>query len=112
MHKRQTAKGIAILSTEVLGITGAIVSQNQYKSYRNKAQKEVNSELRNSYQNKSNSWGNVRNGFIIGASAVYVYNIIDVVASKGAKKYVSRDFVMLPFLEQDNTAGILLSYTF
>ena len=112
MHKRQTGKGITILSTEILAVTGIIVSQNQHTSYRNKALKETNNELRASYQNKSNNWGNVRNGFIIGASAVYLYNIVDVITSKGAKKYAGKDFAMKPFLDRHNSAGVSLSYIF
>ncbi|MDH8702424.1 hypothetical protein M2138_001788 [Dysgonomonadaceae bacterium PH5-43] len=113
MHKRQTTKGIVILSSEVLGVAGVIYSQNMYKSYRNKAKIETNNELRNSYKNKSNNWGNIRNGFIIGASAIYIYNIIDVVASKGAKRYnAEQNFMVLPFLDSEGFTGVSLSYTF
>lgn len=112
MHKRQMTKGITILGVEIVGITGVIVSENLYKSYRNKAQRESNSELRDSYQSKSNSWGNIRNGFIICSSAVYIYNLVDVIASKGAKKYANKDFVMQPFVDKDGSTGVLLSYTF
>lgn len=112
MHKRQITKGLAILGAEVIGITGVVVSQNQYESYKNKASREQNAELRNSYQNKSSSWGNIRNGFIIGASAVYIYNIIDVLASKGAKKYLKKEFTMSPFVDVNNSLGLSLSYRF
>lgn len=112
MHKKQTAKGLAILGTEVVSITGLIVSQNQYKSYKNKASKEFNPELRNSYQNKSTNWGNIRNGFIIGTSAIYLYNLIDVLASKGAKRYANKGLAMSPFVDYDNSLGLSLSYRF
>lgn len=112
MHKKHNAKGLAILGAEIAGITGLIISQNQYKSWRNKASNEYNLELRSSYQNKSTNWGNIRNGFIIGTSAIYLYNIIDVLASKGAKRYVKKEFAMSPFVDIDSSLGLILSYRF
>lgn len=112
MYKRQTVKGIIILGSTIAGAAGIVVSQNQYTSYRNKANKEVDTELRNSYQNKSTSWGNIRNGFIVGTAAVYAYNIIDVLVSKGAKRYKKRDMAIAPFVSMDDSYGVSLAINF
>ncbi len=112
MHKKQIVKGLIILNIEIACITGLVISQNQYKSYRNKTSIEYNTELRNIYQNKSINWGNVRNGFIIGTSVIYLYNIIDVVVSKGAKKYLNKNLSISPFITTNNSLGLLLSYRF
>ncbi len=109
MYKRQRAKGIAVLACAVVGAGGVVVSQNQYTSYRNKAKEEFNTDVRKTYQNKSTSWGNVRNGFIVGAAAVYVYNIIDVLASKGAKRYKKKDLSFFPFVGTSESYGITMA---
>ena len=113
MHKRQKAKGIAILGTEIASISGIVISQNLHKSYQNKTKKEQDSKLRQSYQNKSNTWGNMRNGFIVAASAIYIYNIIDVLASKGAKRYSNqRSITFSPFIDEKTNYGISLAVKF
>lgn len=112
MYKRQTVKGVAILSAAVIGATGIVISDNQRASYRNKAEKATNVELRNSYQNKSNSWGNVRNGFIVGTAAVYVYNLVDAFASKGAKRYKKRNMAVVPFVGANDSFGMSIALNF
>lgn len=112
MYKRQTVKGVAILSAAVIGATGIVISDNQRASYRNKAEIATNVELRNSYQNKSNSWGNVRNGFIVGTAAVYVYNLVDAFASKGAKRYKKRNMAVVPFVGANDSFGMSIALNF
>jgi uncharacterized membrane protein YjgN (DUF898 family) len=43
--------------------------------------------VRAQYQNRTTSYRNIRNGFIVATSAIYVYNIVDVASAKGAKRY-------------------------
>jgi hypothetical protein len=87
MYKRSTGKGIAILSAEIAGIAGFFVCDNLSNSYYNKAIVERNTGVREQYQDLSSTYRNIRNGFIIAASAVYVYNIVDAISAKGAKRY-------------------------
>jgi hypothetical protein len=37
------------------------------------------------YTDNANTWSNVRNGFIAAAAAVYVWNVIDALTTKGAR---------------------------
>jgi hypothetical protein len=100
MYKRSTGKGIALLSAEIAGIAGFFVCDNLSNSYYNKAMVERNSGVRDQYQNLSSTYRNIRNGFIIAASAVYVYNIVDAISAKGAKRYkvgVSPSGIVLSF---------------
>lgn len=90
MHKKSMGKGIAILTTQALSITGIFVCNNLSTSYYNKALAERNTTTREQYQDRSTSYRNIRNGFIAAASAIYVYNIIDAVAAKGSKRYKVR----------------------
>ena len=112
LHKKQKAKGITILGTTIIGVAGIVVSQNQSTSYHNKALNNTNNELRRSYQNKSNSWQNIRNGFIIGTSAIYIYNLVDVLASKGARRYKKKDFSCVPYIDSENNYGVSIALNF
>jgi hypothetical protein len=88
MYKGSMGKGIIILSAEVASIAGALVCENLRSSYYNKAVAEQrNASVQAQYQNRAISYRNIRNGFIVAASAIYVYNIVDVVSAKGGKRY-------------------------
>jgi hypothetical protein len=87
MHKRSMPKGIIILTAEVASIAGALVCENMRSTYYNKTLAERNTDVRAQYQNRTATFRNVRNGLIAAACAVYVYNIVDVVSAKGAKRY-------------------------
>lgn len=110
MHKKNMTKGIVILSAEVTAIAGIIAMQNLHKNYRNKATVEWNKDVRESYNNKSQSYRNIRNGCIVAATAIYIYNIVDVLASKGAKRHkVTRFISALPYIDETDK-GMGLSF--
>ena len=55
----------------------------------------------------------MRNGFIVAASAIYIYNIIDVLASKGAKRYNNQHSIAFsPFIDEKTNYGISLALKF
>jgi len=87
MYKRSMGKGVTILSLEVVSVAGIFVCDNLSNSYYNKALAEHNNGVREQYQNRSTSFHNIRNGFIVAASAIYIYNIVDAISAKGAKRY-------------------------
>jgi len=87
MYKRSTAKGVAILSSEVAAVAGIFVCSNLSDSYYNKALVERNSRVREQYQDRATTYRNIRNGFIVAAGAIYAYNIVDAISAKGAKRY-------------------------
>lgn len=89
IYKGSTAKGISILSGEVALITGILLTENTRSSYRRKAKEtyDVNKIIR--YTDKADNYETARNIFIGGAIALYVYNLIDAVASNGRKRTIT-----------------------
>lgn len=87
MYKRSTGKGLTILALEAVSAVGIVVCHNQSNSYYNKALVERNMNLREAYQDKSTTYRHVRNGCIAAAGAIYIWNIVDALTAKGAKRY-------------------------
>ena len=102
MYKRSMGKGIAILSTQVATIAGICVCDNLSKNYYNKAITEQNNSVREIYNDKSASYRNVRNGCILAAGAVYIYNLVDAIAAKGAKRYKKSHLTLAPYANNDS----------
>ena len=87
MYKRSVGKGVTVLSLQVVTVAGVVACNSLSNNYYNKTLAERNNTLREQYQDKSTTYRNVRNGFIVAAGAVYAYNIVDAIAAKGAKRY-------------------------
>jgi hypothetical protein len=87
IHKRSTAKGITIFALEAISIAGVFACNDLSNSYYNKALSENNMSVREQYVDRSTTFRNIRNGFIVAAGAVYAYNLIDAISSKGARRY-------------------------
>lgn len=87
MYKQRVGKGVVILSAQVATIAGICVTNNLSNNYYDKAAAARNTSVRESYLDKGASYRNARNGFIVAAGAVYVYNLIDAISGKGAKRY-------------------------
>lgn len=111
MYKRQTGKGVAILATQVLSVVGIVVCDNLSQNYYQKALAERNNDVRQQYQTHSDTYRNVRNGLIVAAGAVYIYNLIDAAVARGAKRYTPRRMAVLPYADQ-RTQGVALSFNF
>ncbi len=110
MHKRNTGRGVAMLALTAAGVTGIVVCHNQSNTYYNKALAARNSDTRESYEDKSSTYRNARNVCIAATGAVYVWNIVDALTGKGAKRYVTRErrLVMAPYMDA-KSGGIILS---
>lgn len=87
MYKRSMAKGATILTLEAASVLGIVICHNQSNSYYNKALVERNINLREAYQDKSTTYRHIRNGCIAAAGVIYVWNIVDALTAKGAKRY-------------------------
>ncbi|MDE7074254.1 MAG: hypothetical protein K2O69_04295, partial [Odoribacter sp.] len=97
MYKRSMGKGITILSLQVATIAGICACDNLSKSYRNKALFEQSNSVRETYNDRSASYRNIRNSCIVVAGAVYIYNLVDAIAAKGAKRYQKRHLTLVPY---------------
>lgn len=115
MYKKQYFKGTAILALEAAGITSSILFENQRSSYMKKAAANFDASAIKFYHNKANEAKNARNLCIIGTAVIYVYNIVDAIASKGNLRYKNstKSYIdVSPYSTLDSPIGISLCYTF
>ena len=87
VSKKERKKGLLMLSSEVIMLSGLISSQIQYNSYHDKAYETTSISQRESYLSNRDTWGNLRYAFAGGAVVVYLYSLIDAATNKDAKKY-------------------------
>lgn len=88
LHKGQNVRGALFITGEVAAIGGIIAFESLRASYQAKIKQTHNAKAIQTYIQKSDNMANIRNGFIAGAAAIYVWNIIDGVVAKGKKHVV------------------------
>ena len=113
IHKGSTTKGIVFIACEVAAIGGIVAFEGLRASYKSKINTTHNAKDRQYYIDNASNMQNVRNGFIAGAAAIYLWNVIDGITAKG-KKHIhvgSLSMNINPYSTVDN-AGILLSMNF
>ena len=88
IYKGSVAKGTAILCGEAACAVGIVICENQRASYHKKMKEQPRHAK--TYNSKADNWESGRNICIGAAAALYVYNLIDAVAAKGARRVVVR----------------------
>ncbi|MDR1544645.1 MAG: hypothetical protein LBS50_09640, partial [Prevotellaceae bacterium] len=83
IYKGSKTKGALFITGEVLMISGIVAFEGMRSSYISKINSTHSAQAKKAYTNNANVMQNVRNGFIAGAVAVYVWNVIDGVVAKG-----------------------------
>ncbi len=113
LHKGQTLKGTLFIAGEVAALAGVFAFEGMRSSYASKINRTHNANEMRNYINKENDMSNLRNGFIVGAAAIYVWNVIDGIVGKGKKHIEIGDSNMafMPYSDFES-AGVLLSVTF
>ena len=113
LYKGQKTKGIMFIATEVACVGGIVVSEGLRTSNINLINSTHNAQQRAQYTDKANMWQNVRNGFIAATAAVYVWNVVDALASKGARyiKQGSAQFALAPYTNGE-TVGFAMNVKF
>lgn len=114
LYKKEKAKGMLVLSSTVLTVSGIIVSQTMYKSNINNASATHDIDLINAYLENADSWQKARNIFSVAAGAIYIYNLIDAMTAEGEKQYTlntPHPFELLPMIA-DNSIGISVYFNF
>lgn len=86
LDKKQTTKGVLFIAAEVACVGGIVAAEGLRTSYENKIASTPDASKRKDYINSANNCANVRNIMIGAAAAVYVWNIIDAVATKGPRR--------------------------
>ncbi len=111
MYKGSTGKGIAILGAEVVAVGGIVAFESMRSSY--VAKMHTQPHYAQQYASKASNCKNIRNGFIAGAAAVYVYNIIDAIAAPGARwlKTTNGELSFYPSVTTDGV-GLSVAYHF
>lgn len=110
MYKGSQAKGLVILGSQVATLGGIVAFEGMRSSYVTKAKKQP--QYAQQYYAKASNCKNIRNGFIAAAAAVYVYNLIDAVATPGTR-YVKtgKGLAFHPILTPEST-GFAMAYHF
>ncbi len=102
IHKGQTTRGVLFIAGEVAAIGGIIAFEGLRSSYQSKINRTHSAAEIQNYVNKADNMSNIRNGFIAGAVAIYVWNVIDGIVAKGKKHVVVGDAGMAfaPYADQ------------
>lgn len=108
-HKGQKAKGVMFIVSEVVCVGGIVVAESMRASYENKLGSTHNVSQRMTYTDNANTWSNVRNGFIAAAAAVYVWNVIDALTTKGTRHVET--VALAPYATPDSF-GLALNINF
>ncbi len=113
LYKGQKTKGIMFIAAEVACVGGIVVSEGLRTSNVNLINSTHNAQQRAQYTDKANMWQNVRNGFIAATAAVYVWNVVDALAAKGARyvKQGSAQFALAPYTNGE-TVGFAMNVKF
>ena len=107
LDKRSTTKAWLIIGGEAALVGGAIWAETQKQDANNMFYSTHDKEF---YRDKARSYRDLRNGLMIGAAALYVYNVIDGIAAKGTEK-CNRRLAIVPYADTES-GGISLTFNF
>lgn len=114
LHKGSTGKGVFFITAEVACVGGIVVAESMRSSYASKANSTSNASKKKTYISRRDNCANVRNGFIAGAAAIYLWNVIDGIAAKGKKRGITlgdAQLRMAPYVTPQ-VGGVALSLNF
>lgn len=111
--KGTNAKGIAVVAGEVAAVTGILLCENTRASYKKKVFEQP--KYAAIYNSRMDTWETARNLCIGAAGVVYVVNLIDALATKGANRVVVKKKKIDPSLRPYASAygyglGLALSF--
>ena len=113
LHKGSKVKAATLFALEAVAVAGIIVSDNERASYRTKMKEQP--AFAKQYKNKSDNWETARKVCIGATAGIWLYNIVDALAAKGARRVVVKkartSFAMRPYLTTEET-GISMALHF
>ena len=113
-YKGSTVKGVCMLAGVAACGVGAILCDNERADYKNKMKEQP--QFAQSYNTKANNWETARNVCIGAAAAIWLYNIIDAAAAKGARRVIVKpangSSLAINPVVTPQSAGISLTYNF
>lgn len=86
LHKGSKGKGIFFIVAEAACVGGIVATESMRVSYESKYDSTHDVDKKRTYANKADNCSNLRNGFIAGAAAFYLWNVIDGIAARGKRK--------------------------
>lgn len=112
-YKGSKVKGICMFAAEAAAVAGVIVCANKANSFVNKI--KMQPKFAKQYESKKSNYETGRNICIGAAAAIWIYNIIDAAAAKGARrvkvKPADGGLSLMPCISDDCT-GVSLCYSF
>lgn len=114
LYKGSTGKGIFFIIAEAACVGGIVATECMRSSYASKANSTHDVDKKRTYIDRRDNCANVRNGFIAGAAAIYLWNVIDGIAAKGKKRGIAvgdAQLRMAPYVSPQ-MGGVALSLNF
>ena len=113
-YKGSTVKGVCMLGGVAAFGVGALFCENERADYKNKMKEQP--QFAKDYNTKANNYETARNICLGAAAAVWVYNIIDAAAAKGARRIIVKpatgSYLSVHPVATPNEVGVSLSYNF
>ena len=113
-YKGSTTKGVCMLAGVAACGVAALFCENERSDYKNKMKEQP--QHAQTYNTKANNYETARNVCLGVGVAIWIYNIIDAAAAKGARKIVvkpaSGTYLSLHPVASLNSMGVSLTYNF
>lgn len=113
-YKGSTVKGICMLAGVAACGAGALFCENERSDYKNKLKEQP--QFAQTYNTKANNYETARNILLGAAAAVWLYNIIDAAAAKGARKIIVKpsngNYLSVHPIATSNSLGLSIAYNF
>ena len=113
-YKGSYLKGGLMMAGTAAGIVGIILCENQRADYKSKMKQQA--QFAKDYNTKANNWETARNVAIGVTAAIYIYNLIDAAAAKGARRVIVKkangNNVSFYPVATPYSAGVALTYNF
>ena len=97
IHKKETTKGVLLLSGFAVTLTSGIITYNISSSYADDAKTANGADWIEYYNDLSDQYYLASMASFVLTGAIYGYNIFDSISSKGAKIYASNNNLFLSF---------------
>lgn len=107
MHKGDYLKGGLIMGGAVAMAGGLVAFESMRANYLAKIGQTHSADVKVAYNNKAGTCATMRNIFIGGLAALYVYNILDAFIAPGARR-----IIIMPTTLPNEKVGLSLSYKF
>jgi hypothetical protein len=113
LHKGSAGKGIFFIAGEVALVGGIVIAESMRASYASKIGATHSPSSQQRYANSANGWSSARSGFIAGAAALYVWNVVDGWVARGKPRTIagSRRLNVAPCLTP-TAGGVVFALNF